>query len=99
MRLERKFIAGAVIDDPTLGERQVRICLSDPTPDRVKDVMRPEGCILTDYLKNPIVLADHDPTQPIGTAKVEITSAGVTALIDFAPKGISAKADQYCALA
>lgn len=98
MRLERKFVSGAVVDDAALGPRQIRILLSDPTPDRVKDVMRPEGCILDDYLKNPIVLADHDPTQPIGTAKVEITAAGVTALIDFAPEGISEKADEYCAL-
>ena len=33
------------------------VVASDPTLDRTKDVMRPEGCILDNYNQNPIVLA------------------------------------------
>ena len=75
------------------------VVASDPTLDRTKDVMRPEGCILDNYHENNIVLANHDPTQPIGNAKAAISNGRVEALIDFAPAGISAKADEYCGLA
>ena len=44
-------------------------------------------------------MASHDPTQPIGNAKAVIRNGRVEALIDFAPAGISAKADEYCGLA
>jgi HK97 family phage prohead protease len=96
--MERKFLSGAVIADSTLGERQIRVVASDATVDRVKDIMVPKGCVLDGYAKNDIVLADHDPKMPIGNAKVGITPEQVEALITFADKGISAKADEYCAL-
>ncbi len=82
-----------------IGERQIHVVASTPTPDRVKDVMVPDGCDLTNYKKNPIVLADHNPSQPIGTADVEIKNGQVEATITFAPEGASQKADEYCALA
>lgn len=82
-----------------IGERQIHVVASTPTPDRVKDVMVPDGCDLTNYRKNPIVLADHNPSQPIGTADVEIRNGQVEATITFAPEGASRKADEYCALA
>jgi len=34
--------------------------------DRVGDIMVPDGADLVGYRRNPIVLADHDPTKPIG---------------------------------
>lgn len=95
----RKFTASAVIQDGSLGERQIRVIASDATPDRVKDVMSPNGCKLDNYNKNPIVLADHDPSKPIGRSTVQIKNGRVEAVIDFAPAGISAKADEYCGLA
>ena len=98
MELQRKFVSGAVVADSTLGERQIRVVASDPTVDRVKDIMVPAGCVLDGYAKNNIVLADHDPKCPIGNAEIVITPERVEALITFAPKGISAKADEYCGL-
>ncbi len=97
--IRRKFMPGAVVEDSTLGDRQIRVIVSTPAEDRVKDVMEPEGCVTTDYKANPIVLADHDRRSPIGTAAIEVKSDRVEALITFAPAGISAKADEYCGLA
>lgn len=96
---KRKFLAGAVVQDKTLGDRQIRVVVSTPTPDRVKDVMDPTGVDLSAYRNNPIVLADHDRSSPIGTAEIEVKSDRVEAVITFAPPGASAKADEYCALA
>lgn len=97
--IRRKFLAAAVAADDALGPRQIRVICSTPTPDRVDDVLEPNGCQLDNYNKNPIVLADHDPSKPIGRAAVAIEDDQVTAIIDFAPEGISAKADEYCGLA
>lgn len=99
MTLHRKFLAGAVVKDETLGERQIRVVVSTPTPDRVKDVMDPAGCVLDGYRSNPIVLAGHDRKSPIGTAAIEVKQDRVEAVITFAPAGISVKADEYCGLA
>jgi HK97 family phage prohead protease len=97
--MKRKFIPSASLTDSKVGERQIRVVASTPTPDRVKDVMVAEGCDLTEYRANPIVLANHNPACPIGTADVEIKNGRVEATITFAPAGASAKADEYCALA
>lgn len=99
MDLQRKFMSSAVQLDAGLGERQIRVVASSSVPDREKDIMSPIGCDLKNFLKNPIVLADHDRTKPIGTATPEIKDGKVYALIDFAPLGVSKKADEYCGLA
>ena len=65
----------------------------------MQDVLEPKGCLLENYHANPIVLADHDPGKPIGRAKVSIEDDRVVALVEFAPAGISPKADEYCGLA
>ena len=97
--MPRKYMSAPVVLDPALGERQIMVIASDPTLDRTKDVMRPEGCVLDNYRENPIVLANHDRTQPIGTATPMIRNNRVEAMVDFAPAGISPKADEYCGLA
>lgn len=97
MAVVQKFVR--IDNDAKLGERQVRLIASDATPDRVGDIMEPAGCDLSDYKANPIILAQHDPSQPIGRAAVEIKSGKVEALIDFAPAGVSTRADEYCGLA
>jgi HK97 family phage prohead protease len=87
-----------LLNGPSLGARQILAVVSDPTLDRTKDVMRPEGCILDNYRRNPIVLANHDPAHPIGTAKPAVRNGRVEALIDFAPAGVSKLADEFCGL-
>jgi hypothetical protein len=87
-----------LLDAPSLGARQIVAVVSDPTLDRTNDVMRPEGCTLDNYRRNPLVLANHDPAYPIGTATAAIKNNRVEALIDFAPAGASQVADTYRAL-
>lgn len=96
--MKKKFYDGAVVQD-ALGERQIRVVASDPTPDRAGDIVVPAGCILVNYRKNPIVLADHDPTKPIGNAETVVQNGRLQSLVTFAPEGASEKADEYCALA
>ena len=95
--IQRKFLTGAVVADAALGERQIRVVANSGQPDRVKDVLKAAGCKLDNYRRNPIVLADHDPSQPIGNFAPEIKDA-LEGIITFAPAGISAKADEYCGL-
>jgi HK97 family phage prohead protease len=99
MDLQRKFMSSAVLADATLGERQIRVVASSPVSDREKDIMVPTGVMLKNFVRNPIVLADHDRTKPIGTAAPEVKNGRLEALITFAPLGASSKADEYCALA
>lgn len=99
MQLKHKDFTGALVKDDSLGERQIRVVVSTPVPDRVKDVMEPRGCDIENYKSNPIVLADHNPKTPIGTAAIEVKDSRVEAVVTFAPAGISQKADEYCGLA
>ena len=99
MTMRRSFSVIEKFAGAALSERQLYVRISDATPDRAGDIVEPAGCDHGDYDRNPIVLADHDPTKPIGCASVEVKSDGVYALIEFAPAGASAKADEYCALA
>jgi HK97 family phage prohead protease len=93
-----KFTSGSVIADSALGDRQIRVVANSGKSDRVKDVLVAKGCQLENYKANPIVLADHDPTKPIGNFAPEIKGDSVEGVITFAPAGISPKADEYCGL-
>jgi len=93
----RKFYAEVQLD-PSLGERQIRVIANSGKSDRAKDVLIAKGCKLDNYLNNNIVLADHDRKEPIGNFAPEIVGESVAGVMTFAPKGISAKADQYCGL-
>ena len=84
--------------DTSVGARQVLAVISDPSLDRTNDVMRPEGCILDNYRRNAVVLANHNVMAPIGTAKPAVRNNRVEALIDFAPAGVSKIADEFCGL-
>lgn len=99
MDIKRKFLAGAVIKDDSLGDREIRVVVSTPTPDRVKDIMESAGGDFTNYRLNPIVLADHNTKAPIGTGYPQFINSRVEAVLTFAPAGISQKADEYCGLA
>lgn len=92
-----KFSSGTIDPNVKLGARQIRVIASDDTPDRDGDVMVAAGCVLDAYRKNPIVLASHDKSKPIGTAAVT-KDVRIEALITFAPEGVSECADEFCAL-
>ncbi len=95
--IQRKFMSGAVVADSALGERQIRVVANSGKADRVRDTLKAAGCKLDNYRLNPIVLADHNPETPIGNFAPEIKDA-LEGVITFAPKGVSAKADEYCGL-
>jgi HK97 family phage prohead protease len=93
----RKFFQAGNVEP--LGERQVRVIASTADVDRMGDVVVQSGVQLANFFANPIVLYQHDPSTPIGRANaVRITPAGLEMTIDFAPAGISAKADEVCGL-
>lgn len=81
-----------------VGDRQIEVIASDATRDRMGDVLVPSGCDITNYRKNPVVLAQHDANQPIARATVSVGVDRVTALIDFPPAGTSAMSDTYLRL-
>ena len=82
-----------------VGEREIKVIASDSTPDRMGDVLEPAGCDLTNYRRNPVVLAQHDANQPIGRcSRIGIEGTAVVATIQFPAEGVSAKADEYCRL-
>lgn len=84
----------------TVGERQIRVVASDATPDRVGDILEPTGCDLSQFRRNPVMLAQHDPSKPIGIwPQVEVRNGRLEALGEFAPEGVSEVADEYCRLA
>lgn len=90
----QKFASGGALSD-----RQIRAVISTPTPDRDGDVVEPSGVDLTSFRKNPIFLASHDATKPLGNALVSVLPDRLEAIFTFAPKGISAVADEFCGLA
>jgi HK97 family phage prohead protease len=95
----RKILGGAILKDGSLNDREIRVIASDATVDRAGDVVEPSGCRLAAFAKNPIVLANHNPEHPIGTAQANFQNNRVEALITFAPRGLSKLADEWCGLA
>lgn len=78
----------------TIGEDECEVILSTPQRARDGHVLDPMGCNLGTYQANPIVLWQHDPSQPIGRCEdLKSTPAGVTGRVRFAPVGISPVAD------
>jgi HK97 family phage prohead protease len=83
----------------TVSDRQVKVIASDGTVDRMGDILVPSGCDLTNYRRNPVVLAQHDSSQPIGRCSyIAVVGNQVLATIDFPPIGQSETGDLYCRL-
>jgi HK97 family phage prohead protease len=97
----RRAVTGSVTKFlSTVGERQIRVIASDATLDRMGDILEPTGCQLDEFRRNPIMLAQHNPEQPIGIwPQIEVKNGRLEALGEFAPEGVSELADEYCALA
>jgi hypothetical protein len=52
--------------------KHVVVILSDESVDRVGDVIRADGWVLTNFKKNPIALFQHRADFPLGTWKNSI---------------------------
>jgi len=63
---------------------------SDETPDRYGDIVRADGWNLANYKRNPIVLFQHQNSNPVGiSTKVWIDSKKLMARIKLAAQGTS----------
>ena len=85
--MRRRFVPSTIT---TLGDREIEIRMSTAQRARDGHILEPQGCDLTNYLANPIVLFAHDTTKPVGTASdVAIMPDCIRAKVTFAPEGIS----------
>jgi HK97 family phage prohead protease len=76
-------------------QRQVRFIASDATPDRQGDVLLPEGCDLTNFKRNPVLLWMHRADMPVAKAiEISASSRGVVALAQFPDEGVDEQADK-----
>ena len=85
-----KFLAGKQSEISTK-DRTIRSYITTEDPDRAKDIVRSAGLEIVNYKKNPVVLADHNASKPIGkNIQISIKQKddgvyGVLALTEFAP--------------
>jgi HK97 family phage prohead protease len=97
--MTRRHSAPRIVKFLGVNERQIRVIASDATPDRMGDVLEPRGVQLGNFKKNPIVLAQHDSSQPIAKcASIGVEGNAVVALIEFPPAGVSDRSDEYLRL-
>jgi HK97 family phage prohead protease len=79
----------------SLGDDEVEVVLSTGLKARDGHVLVPEGCDLSGYRSNPIVLWQHSPEIPVGRAsEIQVSNDKIIARITFAPLGVSPKADE-----
>jgi len=97
--MQERFSFGAA---ELLGEDQIAgICCTSNLA-RDNDVWDMSGVDLTNYLRNPIVLKQHDPDQVIGCCtSIGLLPGGdaIGCVVTFAPIGASAAADECRQLA
>lgn len=83
-----------------LGDRLVRFLISSSSVDRDNDMVSQSGWRLDTFLANPVICWSHDYSQPpIGRAtSVSVGAKGLSAEIEFCPKGLNPFADMVCDL-
>jgi HK97 family phage prohead protease len=83
----------------SLGEREIEAIIMTGGLARDGYILVPQGGDLESYRRNPIVLAYHNPTLPVGrAANIVISNTDIRALIVFAPLGAAETADEVCRL-
>ena len=85
--------------DDTAGNRDVKVTITTEHEDRDTDIIRTAGIDTDNFLKNPVVLYNHDRQFPIARAlSLERKDTSIEAVTRFADLGISAKADEVFGL-
>ena len=78
-----------------LNEFEVDVIVSSDAVARDNDVWDTAGLKLASYRRNPVVLFNHDPATPVGTASnIRVAGDKLLARVTFAPAGVSTKADE-----
>lgn len=73
--------------------------LSDETPDRMGDVIKADGWVLTNFKKNPIALFGHRSDFPVGSwANLRVENTALLGDLQLAPRGTSARIDEVVSL-
>jgi hypothetical protein len=94
-----KLLATSSIQSPVnLGPDQIYVRANSGQNDRVDDEMDMQGADIRNYLKNPVVLSDHDSTKVVGNFAPVIRGSAMEGVVTFAPAGISALADELRAM-
>lgn len=77
-------------------DRTLVVKISTSTPDRSRDIVRPEGVQLDNYVQNPVVAFGHNYSGlSIGkTVDIQKVTEGIIAKVEFTPKGVYPLADQ-----
>src|SRR4030043_1112216 len=91
----RKTFAASEVKEVEGEDRTFLVTISTANPDRSGDIVRPEGMVIDNYLKNPVVSAFHDYRSPaIGQAlEIQHDENSVIAKVKFADKGTYPLAD------
>jgi HK97 family phage prohead protease/HK97 family phage major capsid protein len=73
--------------------------LSDETTDRMGDVVKADGWVLTNFKKNPIALFGHNSSFPIGTwSNLRVEGGKLVGKLVLASRGTSARIDELLSL-
>ena len=92
MSMIRKLVQTQVTE---IGDDEVEVVMSTGAIARDGHILVPGGADLAQYRANPVVLWQHDPCQPVGTAEgVRVDGDKIVARIRFAPLGVSEVADR-----
>ncbi len=77
------------------GSRSLLVKISTSSPDRSKDVVLPQGAVLDNYLRNPVVALAHkyDGLSIAKTEDLQVTDEGIVAKVTFPEKGVYPVAD------
>jgi uncharacterized protein len=78
-----------------LGNDECEAVLMTDSLARDGHIIDPAGMVLSNYLRNPIILWQHNPECPVGIASnITRYSNRIAARIAFAPVGVSSTADE-----